>query len=49
VVHPNHLDEVIAARMPEDQSGVRGVRRHHLLMRCSHWLKAINAAGRRNL
>ena len=33
-----HLDEVAAARMPEDQPGVRVVRRHHLLVRCSHWL-----------
>jgi hypothetical protein len=24
--------------MPEDRSGVRVVRRHHLLVRCSHWL-----------
>ena len=36
--HSTHLDEVIATRMPEDQSGVRVVRRHHLLVRCSHWL-----------
>jgi len=36
-----HLGEVIATRMPEDQSGVRGVRRHHLLVRCSHWLNAL--------
>ena len=33
-----HLGEVIATRMPEDQSGVRVVRRHHPLVRCSHWL-----------
>jgi len=38
VTHCTHLDEVISARMPEDQSGVRAVRRHHLLVRCSHWL-----------
>src|SRR5215467_14862549 len=38
VAHSTHLDEVIATRMPEDQSGVRVVRRHHLLVRCSHWL-----------
>ena len=35
-----HLGEVIATRMPEDQAGVRVVRRHHLLVRCSHWLTA---------
>jgi len=33
-----HLGEVIATRMPENQTGVRVVRRHHLLVRCSHWL-----------
>ena len=33
-----HLDKVIATRMPEDQTGVRVVSRHHLLVRCSHWL-----------
>ena len=38
VTHSIHLDEVIATRMPEDQAGVRVVRRHHLLVRCSHWL-----------
>src|SRR5215470_17861636 len=38
VTHSTHLDEVIVTRMPEDQSGVRVVRRHHLLVRCSHWL-----------
>src|SRR6516225_1993930 len=38
VTHSTHLGEVIATRMPEDQSGVRVVRRHHLLVRCSHWL-----------
>ena len=27
-----HLDEAIATRMPEDQAGVRVVRRHHLLV-----------------
>ena len=32
-----HLDEAIATRMPEDQAGVRVVRRHHLLVRCSRW------------
>jgi thiosulfate reductase cytochrome b subunit len=38
VTHSTHLGEVIATRMPEDQAGVRVVRRHHLLVRCSHWL-----------
>ena len=33
-----HLGEVIATRMPDDQTGVRVIRRHHLLVRCSHWL-----------
>ena len=36
--HSTHVAEVITARMPEDQAGVRVVRRHHLLVRCSHWL-----------
>jgi hypothetical protein len=30
--------ERIATRTPECQSGVLVVRRHHLLVRCSHWL-----------
>ena len=38
VTHSTHLGEVIATRMPEDQAGVRVVRRHNLLVRCSHWL-----------
>jgi thiosulfate reductase cytochrome b subunit len=38
VTHSTHLDEVIATRMPQDQAGVRVVRRHHLLVRWSHWL-----------
>src|SRR5438552_13554476 len=38
LTHSIHLGEVIATRMPEDQAGVRVVRRHHLLVRCSHWL-----------
>jgi thiosulfate reductase cytochrome b subunit len=29
---------VIATRAPEDRAGVRVVRRHHLLVRISHWL-----------
>ena len=33
-----HLGEVIAARMPEERAGLRVVRRHHLLVRWSHWL-----------
>src|SRR5215471_19369408 len=41
VTYSTHLGEVIVTRMPEDQSGVRGVRRHHLLVRCSHWLNAL--------
>src|SRR5215472_10471860 len=38
VTHSTHFDEVIATRMPEGQSGVRVLRRHHLLVRCTHWL-----------
>src|SRR5499425_1298531 len=38
VTHSTHLDEVIATRMPENQAGVRVVRRHHLLVRWTHWL-----------
>ena len=38
MTYSSHLGEVIATRMPEDQAGVRVVRRHHLLVRCSHWL-----------
>jgi thiosulfate reductase cytochrome b subunit len=30
--------ERVAIRAPAKQSGVRVVRRHHLLVRCSHWL-----------
>lgn len=30
--------ERIATRTPGNQTGVRVVRRHHLLVRCSHWL-----------
>ena len=33
-----HLGEVIATRVPEERAGVRVVRRHHLLVRWSHWL-----------
>src|SRR5262249_52974535 len=33
-----HLGDVIATRMPEERAGVRVVRRHHLLVRYSHWL-----------
>jgi hypothetical protein len=32
------VGEVIATRMPEDQAGVRVVRKHYLLVRISHWL-----------
>src|SRR5215469_14378034 len=35
VTRSTHLGEVIATRMPEDQAGVRVVRRHNLLVRCS--------------
>jgi thiosulfate reductase cytochrome b subunit len=39
VPHSTQLDEeVIARRTPENSAGVRVVRRHHLLVRCSHWL-----------
>jgi thiosulfate reductase cytochrome b subunit len=30
--------EVNTTRTPENRSGVRVVRKHHLLVRCSHWL-----------
>lgn len=36
--HSSHFEEVITTRMPEAQAGVRVVRRHHLLVRLSHWL-----------
>ena len=38
VIRSIHLSEVIATRLPEDQAGVRVVRRHHLLVRWSHCL-----------
>ena len=38
VTHSTHLADVIATRMPEYQSGVRVIHRHHLMVRCSHWL-----------
>jgi len=38
VIRSIHLSEAIATRLPEDQAGVRVVRRHHLLVRWSHWL-----------
>jgi hypothetical protein len=39
VIRSIHLSEVIVAtRLPEDQAGVRVVRRHHLLVRWSHRL-----------
>jgi hypothetical protein len=31
-------NEPIATLTPESEAGVRVVRRHHLLVRCSHWL-----------
>lgn len=37
--HPTQLDdELVATRTPECQAGVLVARRHHLLVRCSHWL-----------
>ena len=36
--HSTHCDEVIATRTLEDKTDVRVVRRHHLLVRCTHWL-----------
>ena len=36
--HSTVVGEVIATRMPEDRAGVRVVRRHHLMVRWSHWL-----------
>jgi len=41
MTHCTPLGEVIATRMPEDQSGVRVVRGHYLLVRCSHWLNVL--------
>src|SRR5215467_8018058 len=39
VPHCTHLEkERIATSMPENQAGVRVARRHHLLVRLSHWL-----------
>ena len=39
VPHSTQLDKQrIATRTPGNQAGVRVVRRHHLLVRCSHWL-----------
>jgi hypothetical protein len=40
--HFQQLDnEPVAARAPQNQSGVRVVRAHHLLVRCSHWLNIL--------
>ena len=37
--HSTQLDkERIATSTPESEAGVLVVRRHHLLVRCSHWL-----------
>ncbi len=37
--HSTQLEkERIATLTPGNQAGVRVVRRHHLLVRCSHWL-----------
>jgi hypothetical protein len=39
VPHSTQLDQDrTATSTPEKHSGVRVVRRHHLLVRCSHWL-----------
>jgi len=39
VSHSTQLgNERLATRTPGNQAGVRVVRRHHLLVRCSHWL-----------
>jgi hypothetical protein len=39
VPHSTQLEkERIATGTPESEAGVRVVRRHHLRMRCSHWL-----------
>jgi len=39
VSHSTQLEnERVATGTPECEAGVRVVRRHHLLVRCSHWL-----------
>jgi len=39
VPHSTQLDkERITTSTPESEAGVLVVRRHHLLVRCSHWL-----------
>jgi hypothetical protein len=39
VSHSTQLEnERVATSTPESEAGVRVVRRHHLLVRCSHWL-----------
>jgi len=39
VPHPTQpREELIATSAPETEAGVLVVRRHHLLVRCSHWL-----------
>ena len=38
MTYSSHLGKVIPTRMREDQTGVRVVRRHHLLVRWTHWL-----------
>jgi hypothetical protein len=39
VPHSTQLDkERIATSTPESEAGVLVVRRHHLLVQCSHWL-----------
>ena len=44
--HSTQLDkERIATLTPVIQAGVRIVRRHHLLVRCSHWLKVSMLLG----
>ncbi len=40
--HSTQLDkEQIATSTPESEAGVLVVRRHHLLVRCSHWLNML--------
>jgi len=37
--------EPVATSTPERQAGVLVVHRHHLLVRCSHWLNVPNLSG----
>lgn len=39
MLHSTQLDkEPISTSTPESEAGVLIIRRHHLLVRCSHWL-----------